>query len=176
MNPIRTVRLWTILLTVFAVPVLLQSCNSASADDENLAQMYADAIADAQTPTNAKISKDLTAIVAEEPHLVWEGTAGSSRLLVITTMSQYAYENYGYKTAYESGADYNLSETALSWVTAVPMADPLLQGTGLFRARCHHASLCRGPGSSCSVRRADGRGVDGEHKRSVSSMSRPGGQ
>lgn len=112
---------WLLLLSVFAAMLSIQGC-SAAADEEDLAQMYADAIADAQSPTAAKISKDLTALVADEPNLVWEGTAGDSRLLVITTMSQYAYENYGYKTAYESASDYHLTTTALSWVTAVPDA------------------------------------------------------
>ncbi len=114
-------RLLRSLFAVLALSFLLQGC-TASAQSEDLAQMYANAIADAQTPTNAKISKDLTAITTDNATLTWEGTPGDSRLLVITTMSQYAYENYGYKTAYESGSDYTLSQTALAWITVVPDA------------------------------------------------------
>jgi len=115
-NLARSLILLSLLLALFA-----QSCSGASAS-EDPAAMWAAAIADAQVPTAAKISKDLTAITADETGLVWEGEAGNSRLFVITTMSEYAYENYGYKTAFETGDDYVLTETALTWVTAVPKA------------------------------------------------------
>jgi hypothetical protein len=111
-----------LLLMLLAASMLAQSCGSDSVSAEDLVQMYADAIADAKSPSNAKISKDLTAITASEEGLVWEGDAGASRLLVITTMSEYAYQNYGYQEKFESGEDYTLIDTALSWVTAVPMA------------------------------------------------------
>lgn len=129
MNFRKNVCKFSLLLAILLITFLLQSCQGAS-PSENLAQLYADAITDSQSPATAKISKNLTAIVADEPNLVWEGAAGSSRLSVITTMSQYAYETYGYKTAYESGSDYNLSETALSWVTAVPQAILYFKGLG----------------------------------------------
>lgn len=115
------------VLTAFVISltavgfVSIHGCGSASSEStEELNQMFADAITDASNPTVDKISENLVAIVTSNIDLVWQGEAGNSRLLVATTMSPTAYENYGYKAAYESGDVYSLPDTAQSWVTTVP--------------------------------------------------------
>lgn len=120
MNHKRGLKNFLVLFMVISLAPFFHACGGANVVPP--AETFAEAIADASVPTTAKISKDLTSLLADEPDLVWEGTAGASRLLVITTMSQYAYETFGYKAAYESGADYILGQTVLTWFTAVPKA------------------------------------------------------
>ncbi len=112
-------------LLIFAIPLLaiiLAGCGSNSISPEDLAEMYSDAITDAKNPDADKISFNLTAIVPSEPNLIWEGSPGKSRILVISNMSEDAYERFGYKDAFESGDEYTLYAKALAWVTVVPEA------------------------------------------------------
>jgi len=76
---------------------------------------YQAAVSDAQTLTPAKISKDLVAVSKYNDNLdlVWEGTPGASRVLVLCWTNGQYYLPY-------IGKDYTLDVFRNLWVTAVP--------------------------------------------------------
>lgn len=83
---------------------------------QGLAANYSDpaylaAVADASVATPAEISDHLTAIVAYNPNLKWEGTPGASRVKM-TAFTRTYYDNY-------VGQQYNMSFGDL-WVTVAP--------------------------------------------------------
>ncbi|MDQ7830395.1 MAG: hypothetical protein RDU30_01555 [Desulfovibrionaceae bacterium] len=76
---------------------------------------YQAAVNDAKTLTPAKISKDLVAVSKYNDNLdlVWEGTPGASRVLVLCWTNGQYYRPY-------IGKDYTLDVFRNLWVTAVP--------------------------------------------------------
>lgn len=110
------------MLAIPLFTIILSGCGSSSLTPEDLEIMYSDAITDAKNPDADKISFNLTAIASSETNLVWEGTPGESRILVVSNMSEDAYERFGYKDAFESGEEYTLYAKTLAWVTVVPEA------------------------------------------------------
>lgn len=76
---------------------------------------YQAAVNDARTLTPAKISKDLVAITAgnDNLNLVWEGTPGASRVLMVCWTNGQYYRPY-------IGQDYTLDTFRNLWVTAAP--------------------------------------------------------
>ena len=114
------VHLVTVLLAVSCLA--LTSCGDGGSAWSDPQADYTAAVQDAKTMTAAKISKGLTAIVPENPNLLWENGVPGTRVLVATWIgSQAACQSYlnpdspGCKAGQECPA-YGFN----SWVTVVP--------------------------------------------------------
>ena len=126
-------------LAVLVLAVLcltLGSCGGSSSAQTDPQADYNAAVQDAMAVTAAKISKNLTAIIPENPNLAWENNTPGTRVLVATWIgNQTACENYtdpatpGCKAGQEC-ANYGYN----SWVTVVPeLKDLLGSSPSLFR-------------------------------------------
>lgn len=117
------------ILFLFAVGYLaIASCGGGSSPQTDPTLDYSMAVEDAKTMTAAKISKNLTAIVPENPNLVWERNLPGTRVLVATWIGNpTACQNYtnpdspGCKAGQEC-PNYGFN----SWVTVVPELKNLL--------------------------------------------------
>jgi hypothetical protein len=97
------------LFTVF----LISSCihQPPVLSPEELTSDYRSAILDAKVAEPNEISRVLTAITADNPDLVWQGTPGTSRVLVVTWTD---FEGYKEKIG------QSIETPVLCWVTIVP--------------------------------------------------------
>ena len=116
---------WFIGIMVFILLVaniiLLKACWSgrlnssasspiASLSEDELRQAYSRAVKDAEIAEPAEISQELIPIVDHNPHLIWQGKRGGSRILVVTWTSPPKNDD---KTASRK-AEYDV------WVTVAP--------------------------------------------------------
>jgi hypothetical protein len=74
---------------------------------------YQTALEDAKIRTAAEVSRDLTAITASEPGLIWEGMPGNSRVLVVSWVGPSEFN-------VSPGTEITLAREANLWVTVVP--------------------------------------------------------
>ena len=102
---------------------------SQTANMEELWERYSQAVQDASIAEPEEISRDLTAIVGYEDGLIWDGTPGESRVLVVTWTSWDGYRDM-------TGKSVKMNKTILPapgskiagpwdatrdvWVTAAP--------------------------------------------------------
>ena len=102
-----------VILTLLLFPIFI-GCSVVQGNDYDVNAAYQAAVDDAAVAEPDEISRNLTAIVPWEPGLVWQGTPGESRVLVVTWSSSSYYDN-------DVGNDsYWLPEGANIWVTAAP--------------------------------------------------------
>lgn len=108
----------TMLMLILILPLYIGAgCNSTgngesgSNDGGNVDQEYAAALEDARVAEYSEISRDLIAINKYDPDLIWDGTPGASRVLVVTWTGGDYYDN-------SVGQDYYLPVNL--WVTVVP--------------------------------------------------------
>jgi hypothetical protein len=106
---------WSLALILLLFLVLCAPGWAANYQDP----AYQAAVADARTPTPAEIDNHLTAIVAYNSNLVWEGVPGASRVKM-AALTRNFYDNY-------EGRDYQLSFGEL-WVTVAPEMRQFFQG------------------------------------------------
>ena len=74
---------------------------------------YQAAVADAAVALPDEIRRNLTAIVGHNTDLIWEGTPGASRVLVVSWLTGGYYDD-------SVGRDYHLPSWLDVWVTAAP--------------------------------------------------------
>ncbi len=103
------VRWPAILLAVFFV----SACASASpvSSSEELQAAYRRAVKDAATAEPDEIDRDLTAIKASQPELIWQGRPGKSRVLVVTWTNWAGYRQQVGQVA---------TNERVTWVTIAP--------------------------------------------------------
>lgn len=103
------VRLHFILWAV----LLLSACASAApvSSSEELQAAYRRAVKDAATAEPDEIYRDLTAITAFNPELIWQGLPGKSRVLVVTWTNWEGYHQHVGQTT---------TNTRVTWVTVAP--------------------------------------------------------
>ncbi len=108
----------TLLLLSLILPLYMAAgCNGTdtgeagnnNGDDVN--QQFAAAVNDARVADYNEISRDLIPINKYNPDIIWDGTPGNSRVLVVTWTGGDYYDDY-------VGKDYYL--TVNVWVTVVP--------------------------------------------------------
>lgn len=90
---------------------------------EELQNSYLRAVDDARVAEPGEIYRDLTALVAWEEGLEWEGEPGNSRVLVVVWTGKDYYDS-------SIGQDYLLPDDANVWVTAVPDLQDCFLGQG----------------------------------------------
>ncbi len=78
---------------------------------ETLRAEYQAAVADAAVAEPSEISRELTALVPDDPELVWDDSTGETRVAVVTWTSWTGYDN-------QVGQTIQTSREV--WVTAVP--------------------------------------------------------
>ncbi len=78
---------------------------------ETLQAEYKAAVADAAVAEPSEISQDLTALVPDNPELVWDDSTGEARVAVVTWTSW---------TGYDSQVGQTIQTSREVWVTAVP--------------------------------------------------------
>lgn len=88
--------------------------------DEQLEAMYQAAVADAAVAEPEEIVTSLTAIGPYNTDLVWEGTPGASRVLMITWTSWTGYDDLVGKSIRVSDLLKSVDTTRDTWVTAAP--------------------------------------------------------
>ena len=99
---------------------------------------YQRAVADAQLAEPDEIHRDLIAITASEPGLVWEGEPGNSRVLAVSWVGNHAYNTF-FKG--NEGKEILLSPTYNVWVTMVPELQNFFQDRDYFPASRAAAEL-----------------------------------
>ena len=87
-------------------------------DTTDPGQAYLAAIQDAKVAEPSEISKDLWAITAANPELMWDGEPGNSRVLVVTWTSY---------TGYNAQVGQDIQTTRDIWVTAVPQVQEFVR-------------------------------------------------
>jgi hypothetical protein len=88
---------------------------------EDLQAAYLEAVQDAEVAQPDEISRDLTALVAWEEGLEWEGVPGKSRVKVLVWTGKDYYDSH-------VGQDYQLPADANVWVTPVPELEDCFTG------------------------------------------------
>jgi len=88
---------------------------------------FASAMGDAAAQSGANIDRALFAIADDNPALVWRDPATRESLLMVSLMSQEAYDTYW--QGKESGRTY--AGAPVSWVTAAPQVREFCSATGL---------------------------------------------
>jgi len=88
--------------------------------EEDLQQAYQDAIKDAEVAEPDEISAHLTAITAYNDHLIWEGPAGTSRVLMLTWTSWTGYDSLVGKSIRVDDLAKSVETSRDTWVTAAP--------------------------------------------------------
>jgi len=102
---------WAVAIAILVVcSSWVTGCGNSAAYDP--ATEYANACVDASNATYAKISRDLTAIVSDNPSLQWEDGIVGSRVLVVAWVSAAIASHYS--EGQELEFKYDL------WVTVVP--------------------------------------------------------
>ena len=93
--------------------VFVSACASASpvSSSEDLQAAYRSAVKDAATAEPDEISRNLTAITASNPALIWQGLPGKSRVLVVT------WTNW---EGYLKEVGQTITNTRVTWVTIAP--------------------------------------------------------
>lgn len=132
----------SVSLLLIVLCLALSACGGSSSAIDPQADFNA-AVEDAKTMTEAKISKDLTAIVPGNKNLIWENNAPSTRVLVATWIgNEAACENYmnpstpGCKAGSEcTNYGYN------SWVSVVPEIKSLLGSAPTLLRVCQALGL-----------------------------------
>ena len=126
-----------LVIFLFVVSCLgLTSCGRTSSAQTDPLVDYNAAVQDAKTLTAAKISTNLTALVPENPNLIWENNVPGTRVLVATWIgSQGACQSYINPAAPGCKAGQECPNyTFNSWVTVVPELKNLLgNGPTLLR-------------------------------------------
>lgn len=87
---------------------------------EQLQQVYQAAIKDAEVAEPGEISTRLTAITPHNTHLIWEGAAGMSRVLVVTWTSWTGYDNLVGKSIRVDDLAKSVETSRDTWVTVAP--------------------------------------------------------
>ncbi len=88
--------------------------------DEQLQQAYQAAINDAEVAEPDEISTRLTAITPYNNHLIGEGTAGMSRVLMVTWTSWTGYDSLVGKSIRVDDLTKSLDTSRDTWVTVAP--------------------------------------------------------
>lgn len=88
--------------------------------DEQLEQTYQTAIKDAEVAEPDEISTPLTAITPYNDGLIWEGTAGMSRVLMVTWTSWTGYDSLVGKSIRVDDLAKSVETSRDTWVTASP--------------------------------------------------------
>ena len=88
--------------------------------DEQLQQAYQAAVKDAEVAEADEICTDLTAIVPENDLIIWEGTPGQSRVLMVTWTSWTGYDDLVGKSIQVDDLAKSTETTRDTWVTAAP--------------------------------------------------------
>ena len=118
------------------VLVLSSGCPSTSpvVTDEQLQQAYQAALVDAETAEPDEISTHLTAITPYNEHLIWEGTAGTSRVLMLTWTSWTGYDSLVGKSIRVDDLMKSVDTSRDTWVTAAPELHEFCQNQDLDSA------------------------------------------
>ncbi|MCC6490802.1 MAG: hypothetical protein IT364_25165 [Candidatus Hydrogenedentes bacterium] len=88
--------------------------------DAELAAAFQAAVDDAEVAEAAEICRTLTAIVPVEESLIWEGTPGESRVLVVTWTSYTGYDDQVGKSIAVADLLKSVETTRDTWVTVAP--------------------------------------------------------
>jgi len=88
--------------------------------DAELQAAFQAAVDDAEVAEAGEICRNLTAIVPEEEPLIWEGTPGESRVLVVTWTSYTGYDDQVGKSIAVADLMKFVETTRDTWVTAAP--------------------------------------------------------
>ena len=104
------------------VLILLSGCPLVGpfVTDEHLQQAYQAAVKDAEVAEADEICTGLTAIVPENDRLLWEGTPGQSRVLMVTWTSWTGYDDLVGKSIQVDDLAKSTETTRDTWVTAAP--------------------------------------------------------
>jgi hypothetical protein len=108
-------------LLIFVLPCLvLALCSGCPMADEQLEQAYQAAINDAEVAEPSEISTHLTAIAPYNDDLIWEGAAGTSRVLMVTWTSWTGYDSLVGKSIRVDDLARSVETSRDTWVTAAP--------------------------------------------------------
>ncbi len=88
--------------------------------EEQLQQAYQAGINDAKVADPDEISTQLTAITPYNTHLIWEGVAGTSRVLMVTWTSWTGYDGLVGKSIRVDELAKSVDTSRDTWVTAAP--------------------------------------------------------
>ncbi len=89
--------------------------------EDELNALYACAVADAAVAEPSEICRNLTAITADTPGLLWEGAPGNSRIRVVTWTSWTGYDDLvGKSICLSDIAKASYLTTRDTWVTLAP--------------------------------------------------------
>jgi hypothetical protein len=104
------------------VLVLCSGCPLAGSlvTDEQLQEAYQAAIHDAEVAEPGEISTHLTAITPHNTDLIWEGAAGTSRVLVVTWTSWTGYDDLVGKSIRVDDLAKSVETSRDTWVTLAP--------------------------------------------------------
>ena len=113
---------WPAFLLLGLILIGLSGCPLLKpfTSDDQLQQAYQAAIVDAAVAEPEEISTGLTAITANNPALIWEGTPGTSRVLVITWTSWTGYDDLVGKSLCVDDLAKAVETSRDTWVTVAP--------------------------------------------------------
>lgn len=104
------------------VVILFSGCptTAPSMTDEQLQAAFQAAVKDAEVAEPGEISTRLTAITPYNDRLIWEGTAGASRVLMVTWTSYTGYDDLVGKSIQADDITKSTETSRDTWVTAAP--------------------------------------------------------
>jgi len=104
------------------VVILFSGCPQTppTMTDEQLKEAFQAAVKDAEVAEPGEISTHLTAITAYNEHLIWEGTPGASRVLMITWTAYTGYDDLVGKSIQVDDLLKSTETSRDTWVTAAP--------------------------------------------------------